>query len=215
MDKTIVMIVTAAIIVIGGGVAVVIDKMNEPTGPGSGDVIEYSEGPGSGDVIDNPEGPGSGDVMDYPEGPGSGDVIDNPEGPGSGDVIDYPQGPGSGDEYPEGPGSGDEISIREALAKKIKGSCNAIGAASTCIDYIGSYFSNWTNIQLHCSDSRGTPSKNACPISVLGGCRTGIDTTNEQIIWAYNTGAESYTPENIGYFRRACVIPPGTAWVDG
>jgi hypothetical protein len=192
------LLVIAAVVAIVGGTVYYENQQNGSEGPGSGDVIDYPEGPGSGDEIDSSEGPGSGDVIDYPEGPGSGDVIDYPEGPGSGDEIDTSER--------TGPGSGDEIIIRDELAKKVKGSCNAISQTGNCIDYIGSYFSTWTNIQLHCSDPRSTPSKNPCPSAVLGGCREGKDTAEEMIVWPYDVGVESYLPENIGYFYQACTI---------
>jgi hypothetical protein len=94
---------------------------------------------------------------------------------------------------------------------KVLGSCNLVADTSTCVDYIGSYFKDYKNIALHCSDSRGTPSKDACPYPDFGGCRNGAGTDVENIIWAYATGGGEFDAETAGYFQKSCEAV-GSLW---
>src|SRR3989339_100905 len=78
--------------------------------------------------------------LDQLSGPDSGEEEDN-QGPDSGEEEDN-QGPDSGEEEDnQGPDSGEEISLEEDLKNRAKGSCNVISEGSTCVEYIGSY---WT-----------------------------------------------------------------------
>lgn len=159
-------------------------------------------GPDSGDDEDN-QGPDSGDEVD-PD-------IDKPAGPDSGDEADN-QGPDSGDEVdpnePTSPDSGDEITLNEDLKNRAKGSCNVIAEGSTCIEYIGSY---WTvaNAKLNCS---GNFSTKPCPRPVLGGCRLGADTPNDMVTWHYSYGGDPYT-EVIQHAANSCKAIGGW-WVN-
>lgn len=193
----------------------------EPRGPDSGEEIDLSDeedtdegetdGPDSGEEVDTSE----------PSSPDSGDEIDpnEPTSPDSGDEIDpsEPTSPDSGDEVdpnePTSPDSGDEVDLTEELRAKVKGSCNAIASVSTCVDYVGSYFATWKNIELHCSGSAGVVSKKPCPSSAFGGCRAGVGTSNENIVWVYGTGGEPFSAEEAGYFKKSCTAVPGTAWI--
>lgn len=162
-------------------------------------------------------GPGSGEEIDIsePEGPGSGEEIDlsEPEGPGSGEEIDTsePTGPGSGEEEATGPGSGEEISGSDYYKEKAKGSCDAISPKSTCVEYIGSYWT-WANIKLNCSGS-GIPSQKPCPRPSLGGCNMGFATPNEIVTWHYEGGGGEITKESIPYLVMACNALSGSKWV--
>ncbi|PLX27903.1 hypothetical protein C0583_01540 [Candidatus Parcubacteria bacterium] len=204
---------------------------DEPTGPGSGDELPADEptGPGYGDELpaDEPTGPGSGDEVpsDEPTGPGSGDEVsaDEPTGPGSGDEIpaDEPTGPGSGDEIPAdeptGPGSGDEI-IEEPTGPgsgeeaKVHASCNAIGRASTCIDYIGSFWSFLQNTELNCNGV-GAHSTEPCPQPSVGGCNVSAGTSNEIVIWHYDYGGDPFTPDVVPYAAMTCNANPMASWL--
>ncbi len=195
---------------------------NEPTGPGSGDEVPNEPtGPGSGDEVPNePTGPGSGDeVPNEPTGPGSGDEVDpnEPTGPGSGDEMpndDEPTGPGSGDEEPTGPGSGDEISQSEEFKLKAKSSCNAIARASTCVEYIGSFWDFLQNTTLNCTGA-GAHSTEPCPRPTVGGCNVSPGTVNEVVIWHYNYGGDPFTPGVVPYAAGACNANPMGNWVFG
>jgi len=95
---------------------------------------------------------------------------------------------------------------------KSRGSCNLIAGGSTCLDYVGSL---WTEQQmkLNCGDPRGTFSLDACPYSEVGGCRTGAGTIAETIIWSYDYGGEPITPEVKPYSMGACNVLPVADWV--
>ncbi len=175
-----------ATIIIGGGL--VIQKLNtwfpgEPTGPGSGEEIPYSP---------EPTGPGSGEEIPYSE----------PE----------PTGPGSGEVEPSGPGSGEEISQSDVLKAKAKGSCNAIEKGSTCIEYIGSFWSSNTNTELNCKGA-GIYSKNPCPRPTTGGCQISGGTMNEIVMWNYTYGGDPFTPEIVNNVAKVCNANPFGSWV--
>ena len=95
---------------------------------------------------------------------------------------------------------------------KSRGNCNLIAAGSTCLDYVGSL---WTEQQmkLNCGDPRGTFSLNACPYSEVGGCRTGGGTIAETIIWSYDYGGDPITPEVKPYTMSACNALQIADWV--
>jgi hypothetical protein len=177
------------------------------TGPGSGE--ELPEGPGSGETLapgqTNPPPPE--DI-----GPGSGETLapgqTNPPppediGPGSGETLAPGQ---TNPPEPTGPGSGEEL-------PPAKGSCNIIDFGSTCVEYIGSYFT-WENIELHCQGT-GTPSKNPCPRPTMGGCNIAAGTPNELITWHYNYGGDPFTPDVIPYSSAACNANPFGSWISG
>ncbi len=194
----------AALVVIGGILYTQLDNWftPDPTGPGSGEEMPYEpepRGPGSDDYYanleDEPTGPGSGEELPYePE----------PTGPGSGEELPYepePQGPGSDDYYanledePTGPGSGEEINVA--------GSCNTIDDASTCIDYIGSYWATPDVVSLNCQGV-GTYSTNPCPQPTSGGCQGSAGTNIEMIIWYYPYGGDPISGELITYAAGTC-----------
>ncbi len=203
-----------------------IDTSDEPKSPDSGDEIDPNEptSPDSGDEIDTsePQSPDSGDDYDtsIPGAPDSGDEIDTsePTSPDSGDEIDTsdePKSPDSGEEAdpnePTSPDSGDEITLNEDFKNRAKGSCNLIGEGSTCIEYIGSF---WTgaNAKLNCS-SAAAFSASPCPRPALGGCNVSAGTGTEIVTWHYGYGGDPYT-EVIGYAASACNALPGARWIN-
>ncbi len=201
-----------------------LDRGNGPGefGPGSGDELKPGETP-TGDNLDRGNGPGefgpgSGEELpaDEPTGPGSGDELKPGETP-TGDNLDRGNGPGefgpgSGEELPAdeptGPGSGDEISFESVT----KGSCNTIDDASTCLDYIGSYFGTLENMKLHCAGS-GTFSSKPCPRPAVGGCHIGANTANELITWHYDYGGDPFNSEVVPYAAMACNASPYATWI--
>lgn len=84
----------------------------------------------------------------------------------------------------------------------VRGSCNVIDASSTCIDYIGSI---WTDeqMELNCGGV-GTFSKNTCPYTELGGCRNTPQTISDDVIWFYSYGGEAFSVEDAYYAQMAC-----------
>lgn len=202
------------------------DNTEEPSSPDSGDEIDTSKpgGPDSGDEVEL--GPDSGDEIDLsgqPDGPGSGpegdmpDAVDEDEEDDD-DDSDGPQTPDSGDEIDtsydqnaKSPDSGEEaVSLNDTLKAKAKGSCNAISKGSTCVEYIGSF---WTTSQakLNCSTS-GVFSTKPCPRPALGGCRIGIDSSSEIVTLHYSYGGDPYT-EVIIYAKQSCNALPGSQWI--
>ena len=95
---------------------------------------------------------------------------------------------------------------------KVRGSCNAITTGSQCVDYIGSM---WTQqqMELNCKGG-GLFSLNSCPYSDVGGCRTGIGTLAEIVMWSYNSGGDPITPEVEPYTRMACNATASCQWVE-
>jgi len=163
-----------------------------------------------------PEGPDSGeeiDTSDEPSSPDSGEDEDN-QGPDSGEDEDN-QGPDSGEEIdpnePTSPDSGEEISLNDYLKSKAKFSCNLINDGSTCIEYIGSF---WTkdNAKLNCSSASAFAAK-PCPRPALGGCRLNADTSNEIVTWHYSYGGDPYT-EVLPYATKSCEALPGGHWIN-
>jgi len=184
-------------------------NISGPVGPDSGEEVDL--GPDSGDEVDpnEPQGPDSGDeeaVEPEPSSPDSGDEIDTSED-GDDDDGDQPTSPDSGDEEDV---SEDEDEPDDDSAFGGKGSCEDIGDSSICVTYVGSYWKDDT-MKLHCSVT-GTFSKKSCPTDSLGGCKVGVGTPNENIIWHYGRGGQPFT-EVIGYAAKSCTAIPGTAWV--
>jgi hypothetical protein len=208
---TVAIVVGVAAIIIGGAV-VVIDIFDDNKGPDSGEEIDLS---------DEPNSPDSGeevDLSDESNGPDSGEEIDN-QGPDSGeeiDLTDEPSSPDSGEEVdpnePTSPDSGEEISLSDDLKNRAKGSCNVISDGSTCVEYIGSWWTS-TNAKNNCAGT-GVFSINACPRPSIGGCRIGAGSANEIVTWHYNYGGDPYTPELVPYASRACKALPGGQWVE-
>lgn len=95
---------------------------------------------------------------------------------------------------------------------KSRGSCNLIAVGSTCLDYVGSL---WTEQQmkLNCGDPRGIFSLDGCPYSDVGGCRTTVGTITETIIWSYDYGGDPITPEVKPYAMGACNALQVADWV--
>ena len=100
--------------------------------------------------------------------------------------------------------------IEENDARKVRGSCNVINTKSTCIDFIGSVFTE-ERMKLSCAE--GTFSLDACPYSDLGGCQATPGTVAESIAWSYDYGGEPISIEEASYLARACNAMPVGKWV--
>lgn len=192
-----------------------IDTSIEPRGPDSGEDAD-NQGPDSGEEIDTSverQTPDSGDDEDN-QGPESGEDEDN-RGPDSGEDIDTsqePTGPDSGEEEYPGPDSGEELTLSEDLQIRAKASCNRIADASTCVEYIGSYWSE-ANARLNCGDNSAFLTK-ACPRPAIGGCNLGGGTSNEIVTWHYNYGGDPYNDEVKPYAIKSCSALPAGRWIN-
>lgn len=105
-----------------------------------------------------------------------------------------------------------ERALEEDGATTVYGSCNAIAESSTCIDYVGSVWSEYDSGRLNCSDS-GIFSEEPCPQPSLGGCQTGGGSVTEMIAWMYTEGAGEIDEESIQYAQMACEANPMARWV--
>jgi len=93
---------------------------------------------------------------------------------------------------------------------KVRGSCNVINSKSTCIDFIGSIFTE-ERMKLSCAE--GEFSFNSCPYSDLGGCQATPGTISESIAWSYDYGGQPITKEEAGYQAQACNALGASKWV--
>ena len=100
--------------------------------------------------------------------------------------------------------------IETTVARKVRRSCNFIEGQSTCIDFVGSIFTE-ERMKLSCSE--GKFSLDACPYSDLGGCQATPDTISESIVWSYNYGGQPITAEEAGYKAKACNSMAISKWV--
>ncbi len=107
----------------------------------------------------------------------------------------------------------DEIKelIAEDRPNKVKGSCNVIADSSTCLDFIGSVWSE-ERMKLSC-EGTGVFSFDSCPYSELGGCRMTGGTVTESISWSYGYGGQPISAEEASYQAQACNALPGGFWV--
>ena len=104
-----------------------------------------------------------------------------------------------------------EKSEDKKMDGKAKGSCDAIGESSTCIEYYGSF---WTDLQmkLQC-EGAGTFSKKPCPRDFAGGCNTGMGTEADMVAWMYLRGGGEITAESLKYAKMACDATMVSKWL--
>lgn len=93
---------------------------------------------------------------------------------------------------------------------RVRGSCNVISSSSTCVDFIGSVF---TEERMRLSCAEGTFSLDACPYSDLGGCQATAGTVSESIAWSYPYGGQPISAEEASYQARACNALSMGQWV--
>jgi hypothetical protein len=92
----------------------------------------------------------------------------------------------------------------------IRGSCDLIASDSTCIDYIGSF---WTEEQMKWNCSAGAFStEKTCSYSNNGGCRATPGLITETILWSYQTGGKPISAEEAVYQAMACNANPAGEW---
>lgn len=92
------------------------------------------------------------------------------------------------------------------------GSCDMIAKTSTCIDYIGSF---WTETQMKYSCSySGTFSFDSCKTGSIGGCNVGKGGFNDMIIWMYSYGGSPISSDTVKSAKPACDMNPMGTWVN-
>jgi hypothetical protein len=90
------------------------------------------------------------------------------------------------------------------------GSCNMISTGSTCIDYIGNYWTE-SNIKEYC---HGTFSSHSCEKGNIGGCVTGKGYITETIAWLYPYGGDPIADENAPLAKPVCDVNPMGEWIN-
>lgn len=91
-------------------------------------------------------------------------------------------------------------------------SCNAIAKTSTCIDYIGSF---WTETQMkYACEYSGTLSPEPCETGSIGGCNVGQGSFNDMIIWMYSRGGASIVASSAKSAKPACDMNPMGTWLN-
>jgi hypothetical protein len=119
-----------------------------------------------------------------------------------------------GGDSPSGLSEDEVFDLTEEIGSttKVRGSCNAIAAKSTCMDYFGSF---WTEQQmrLNCSGPGVSFSKDACPYTELGGCNTGTGTITDAVAWHYSRGAHAFNAETAAHAARVCNNTSLSKWV--
>jgi hypothetical protein len=102
--------------------------------------------------------------------------------------------------------------LEEFEEREFRGSCNAIAAKSTCVDYVGSF---WTKeqMELNCQGPEVVFNETTCPYSTLGGCAATPDTMTETIAWSYDYGGQPLSAEEAGYQAMACNTISISKWV--
>lgn len=102
--------------------------------------------------------------------------------------------------------------LKDDGQRKVRASCNAISSGSTCVDYVGSMWTDYDSAKLNC-ENVGIFSLNSCPYSDYGGCQSAGGTVMEVVLWSYREGPGGYDDETLPYVRQACNAAPNSAWV--
>ncbi len=94
--------------------------------------------------------------------------------------------------------------------KTIK-SCNAIAKSSTCIEYVGSF---WSEIQkkYHCQEA-GILSPKPCESGNIGGCEIGGGGPSDLITWMYPYGGDPIPAKSAKTAKSGCDMNPMGRWL--
>jgi len=105
----------------------------------------------------------------------------------------------------------EELEDNKKTGSAARGSCNAIIEGSTCIDYVGSM---WTEQQmsLNC-EGAGIYSAKPCPDGMAGGCNIGLGTITDMVTWFYYTGGGEITPDSLFSAKEVCGMTPMARWI--
>ncbi len=105
----------------------------------------------------------------------------------------------------------DELKDKKSDGSAARGSCNAVSAASTCIEYIGSIWSD-QQMRLNCEGS-GIFSKSPCPEGMKGGCNIGEGIPSDMVTWFYLEGDGEITEASLKNAKGACENTPLSKWL--
>jgi hypothetical protein len=109
-------------------------------------------------------------------------------------------------------GDGDVDDVKTPEEERRGGSCNAIAKTSTCIDYIGSF---WTETQMRYSCSySGIFSFDLCETGSIGGCNVGKGSFSDMIIWMYPYGGSPIATDTAKSAKPTCDMNPMGTWVN-
>jgi len=97
--------------------------------------------------------------------------------------------------------------------RKVRGSCNAIGKGSTCVDYVGLYWENSEFATLNCTGPGQVFSENTCPYPDNGGCQAGAGTVFETVVWMYPYGGSPVTGDALKAAITSCNLIMGSQWI--
>ncbi len=107
-----------------------------------------------------------------------------------------------------------DVLAREETDKqtKIMKSCNSISKTSTCIDYVGSFWSEEQK-KYHCQES-GVLSDKVCENGNIGGCQIGRGSPSDIIIWMYPYGGEPISADTVQSAKPGCDMNPMGNWLN-
>ena len=106
----------------------------------------------------------------------------------------------------------EDLMDTEPEEKSPSRSCNSIAKMSTCIDYIGSF---WTETQMkYACQYSGTLSPEPCETGSIGGCNVGKGSFNDMIIWMYSYGGAPIAADSAKSAKPACDMNPMGNWVN-
>ena len=94
--------------------------------------------------------------------------------------------------------------------QEIKGSCDMIVQASTCVEYYGFY---WTEETIIMACQEGIVLTEGCPAPNLGGCRIMPGSESDMITWHYDYGGTPFT-DSVQYAMQSCNSIPGGVWAE-
>ena len=93
----------------------------------------------------------------------------------------------------------------------VKGSCDAIEEGSTCLEYIGS---DWTEelMKTNCK-SFGNYSTESCSSDFIGGCNIGYTSPTEMVSWYYGRGKAEIGSVSLKNLEKICNKNPKGKWI--
>ena len=96
-------------------------------------------------------------------------------------------------------------------APHIGGSCDLIAKTSTCLEYVGQF---WTEEQMGYNCYEGTLSFEPCERGEIGGCDIGENSMTEMVIWMYPYGASPITAKDAQAAKPTCDMNPMGTWIN-
>ncbi|MBT3816860.1 MAG: hypothetical protein HOE80_04715 [Candidatus Magasanikbacteria bacterium] len=112
----------------------------------------------------------------------------------------------------ENPGNSlENIPTKPKETPHIGGSCNLIAKTSTCLEYVGQF---WTEEQMGYNCYEGTLSFDPCEHGEIGGCDIGKNSMTEMVIWMYPYGASPISAKDAEAAKPTCDINPMGTWIN-